>query len=143
MLYIPCFQFINYKYENGDFFSYLATQLIETYARLLKEPSNDTNKKHKQIVHQIRKFFFDNYHVVILDDEHTIFHAKDFFILAINTSTNLLLCLTTQQLDTIDYYASPAEFLHKQSLEALRFNGFEFDELLDKMIRNSQLIVSL
>ena len=28
------------------------------------------------------------------------------------------------------------------SLEALRFNGFEFDELLDKMIRNSQLIVS-
>ena len=50
--------------------------------------------------------------------------------------------LTTQQLDTIDYDGSPAEFLNKQSLEALRFNGLEFDELLDKMIRNSQLIVS-
>ena len=119
--------FINYKYENGDFFSYLSTQLIETYARLLKEPSNDTNKKHEQIVHQIRIFFFDNDHVVIIDDAHTIFRAKDFFILAFNTSTNLLLCLTKQQLDTIDNDGSPAEFLHKQSLEALRFNGFEFD----------------
>lgn len=44
-------------------------------------------------------------------------------------------------MDTISYDGSPAEFLHKQSLETLRFNGFEFDELLDKMIRNSRLIV--
>lgn len=86
--------------------------------------------KHRQTFDQTKGFSFEN-SVVIIDEPHSSFHAKLHYDLATKNSSNLILCLTNQP---------PEEFNYKQSLETLRFNYFEFNEVLDKMIANSRFI---
>ena len=151
VLYIPCSKLLNEPYiekESVDdtktagrnFLFYLATKLKATYSLLLDKPSNNAKAKLEQISAHLNDIFNSNKWVIVMDDAHIIFGAKNFLTYALKDTSNLVLCMTTYLLHTVDYNGSPAELEFKQSLETVNFNGFEFDEVINNMINNIDLI---
>ena len=138
VLYIPCSQLDEVTDEissHSSFIKHLASKLLHDYDLLLDNPSQNQEEKISQIVEKLNKLLSDDT-VVITDDSHRIYKAREFWAFVIKTNPCLLLCaLSSQQLASfIHDRTSPTELENKRSLEVMRFRRYEFDELIDKMI---------
>lgn len=121
-IYIPCSSLGEVTKPNQDadnFIRYIASSLSYHYKLLFdnlsEEPTID------QIAGGLKQLMSEEDTVVITDSSHQIFMATGFWNYVIKDSRCRLLCLSTLQLDGLE----------QRSLETLRFDRFEFDELLD------------
>lgn len=122
-IYIPCFRFdevIEINKDADNFIRYFASSLSHDY-KLLFEDDQSEEPTIDQIAGKLKELMSDEDTIVITDSSHRIFMATGFWNYVIEDSRCRLLCLSTLQLDG----------LKQRSLETLRFDRFEFDELLD------------
>ena len=133
VIYIPCFRFNEVTEVNEDadnFIRYFASSLSYDYKLLLDNLSEEpTIDRIDQIAGKLKELMSEEDTLVITDSSHRIFMATGFWNYVLKDSRCLLLCLSTLQLDG----------LKQRSLETLRFDRFEFDELLDTTLAGRTL----